>query len=284
MHKAAARQPYLPATPLFKDWGMEKEIVFKNVEKRYGEGEYALENVSFSVDTGEFVFVIGKSGAGKSTLLKMLSRQLRPTSGQIWVKGTEVTSLADWQVPFLRRQIGLMQAEYGLLPDRNVYENVELAMRATQQPKKLYKKRIAQTLRTMGVLHRALAFPDEISAGEAARVLLARALVVNPGILIADEPTANLDSDRAYDLMCLLGELNRLGVTVIIGSHDRELVSIMKKRVLTLSAGRLIADEKKAVYNYRAFDVIEERRIRNEQQQRLRTPVHPGASGSSSQQ
>lgn len=262
----------------------EKDIVFKNVEKLYGQGEYALENVSFSVNPGEFVFVIGKSGAGKSTLLKMLTRQLRPTSGQIWVRGTEVTSLPQREIPFLRRQIGQMQAEYGLLPDRNVYENVELAMRATQQPKRLYKRRVTQTLRTVGVLHRAMAFPDEISAGETARVLLARALVVNPGILVADEPTANLDSDKAWDLMCLLDELNRLGVTIIIGSHDRELVSIMKKRVLTLSAGRLIADEKRAVYNYQAFDVIEERRIRNEQKQRLRTAVHSGTSGSSSKQ
>lgn len=248
---------------------MTEEIVFKNVDKVYGPGEYALDNVSFSVETGEFVFVIGKSGAGKSTLLKMLSRQLKPSRGQIWVRGMEVSALADWEIPFLRRKIGLMQEEYGLLPDRNVYENVELAMQATQQPRKLIKRRVTQTLKTVGVFHRAMAFPDEISAGETARALLARALVVNPGILIADEPTANLDSDRAWDLMCLLDELNRLGVTILIGSHDRELVSIMKKRVLTLSAGRLIADEKKAVYNYRAFDVIEERRIRNEQQQRL---------------
>ena len=135
----------------------EKDIIFKNVEKLYGSGEYALENVSFSIAQGEFVFVIGKSGAGKSTLLKMLTRQLRPTSGQIWVRGTEVTSLPQREIPFLRRQIGQMQAEYGLLPDRNVYENVELAMRATQQPKRLYKRRVTQTLRTVGVLHRAMA-------------------------------------------------------------------------------------------------------------------------------
>lgn len=192
-----------------------------------------------------------------------------PDCGEIWVRGTEITKLPERKVPFLRRQIGLMQPEYGLLSDRSVYENVELAMRATGQPKRLFQKRVSQTLNTVGVAHRIEAFPDEISAGETARVLLARALVINPGILIADEPTANLDSDMAWDLICLLDELNRLGVTVIVGSHDKELVSIMKKRVLTLSAGRLIADEKKAVYNYRAFDIIEERRIRNEQKQKL---------------
>ncbi len=247
----------------------QKEIIFKNVDKLYGDKEYALENVSFSVEPGEFVFVIGRSGAGKSTLLKLISRQLLPSKGEIWVKGMKVTSLREWEVPFLRRKIGLMQEEYGLLRERNVYENLELAMLATGQPRRLFKKRIIQTLKTVGVVHRIWAFPDEISAGETARVLLARALVVNPNILIADEPTANLDSDRAWDLMCLLDELNRLGVTIVMGSHDRELVSIMKKRVLTLSAGRLIADEKRATYNYRAFDVIEERRIRNEQKEGL---------------
>ncbi len=248
---------------------MAKEIVFKNVSKQYSPGEYALDNVSFSIDKGEFVFIIGRSGAGKSTLIKMISRQETPTEGNIWVKDMEVTAMQDWQTPFLRRKIGLMQPEYGLLRDRTVYENVEIAMRATGQPKNLYKKRVTQTLKTVGVLHRIHAFPDEISAGEAARVLLARALVVDPGILIADEPTANLDPDRAWDMMRLLEDLNRMGVTIVIGSHDKEMVSIMKKRVLTLSAGRLIADEKRAAYNYRAVDAIEERRIRNEQKQRI---------------
>ena len=248
---------------------MTQEIIFKNVSKMNEYGEYALENISFSVEKGEFVFVIGRSGAGKSTLLKLMSSQLTPDEGKIWVKGQELTSMAKREFPFFRRKLGMMQPEYGLLKDRSVYENVELAMIATEQPERLFKKRVTQTLRTMGVIHRKDAFPDEISEGEAARVLLARALVINPGILIADEPTANLDSDKAWDLMCLLDELNRLGVTVIIGCHDRELVSIMKKRVLTLSGGRLIADEKKAVYNPLAWDVIEERRIRNEQQQKL---------------
>ncbi len=248
---------------------MAQAIVFQNVSKEYGKGEYALERVSFSVKAGEFVFVIGRSGAGKSTLLKLISRQLVPTGGRIWALGTEVTALKDREVPFFRRKIGMMQAEYGLLRDKTVYENVEIAMRATGQPQRLYKKRVMQTLQTVGVLHRKDAFPGEISVGEEARVLLARALVVNPGVLIADEPTANLDADKAYDLMRLLDDLNRMGVTVIVGSHDKELVSIMRKRVLTLSAGRLVADEKNAAYNYRGVDAMEERRIRNEQKQRL---------------
>lgn len=248
---------------------MAQAIVFQNVSKEYGKGEYALERVSFSVKAGEFVFVIGRSGAGKSTLLKLISRQLVPTRGRIWALGTEVTALKDREVPFFRRKIGMMQAEYGLLRDKTVYENVEIAMRATGQPQRLYKKRVMQTLQTVGVLHRKDAFPGEISVGEEARVLLARALVVNPGVLIADEPTANLDADKAYDLMRLLDDLNRMGVTVIVGSHDKELVSIMRKRVLTLSAGRLVADEKNAAYNYRGVDAMEERRIRNEQKQRL---------------
>lgn len=248
---------------------MAQEVIFKNVSKRYGKGEYALDDVSFSVEPGEFVFVIGRSGAGKSTLLKLISRQLLPTEGKIWVHGTEVTGMPEWKVPQLRRQIGLMQPEYGLLRDKTVYENVEIAMWATEQPRKLYEKRVLQTLQTMGVSHRMKAFPDEISVGEAARVLLARALAVNPKILIADEPTANLDGDKSWDLMCLLEELNRRGMTIIVGSHDKELVSIMHKRVLTLAAGQLVSDRKNAGYNYRGVDIIEERRIRNEQKQRI---------------
>lgn len=262
---------------------MAQEIVFNQVSKVYKQDGFVLEDVSFSVERGEFLFVIGRSGAGKSTLLKLLSRQLEADRGKIWVRGVEITSLPDRKVPFLRRKIGLMQAEFGLLADLNVYENVELAMRATGQPERLFYKRVMQTLTTVGIHHRAQAFPDEISAGEAARALLARALVVNPGILVADEPTANLDADTAWDLMCLLGELNRLGVTIIVGSHDRELVSIMKKRVLTLSAGRVVADEKKAIYNSLAADRIEERRIRNEraQKQGIRNTMSPGIALSS---
>lgn len=243
---------------------MAQEIVFSHVDKIYKNHYFALEDVSFSVNRGEFLFVIGRSGAGKSTLLKLISRQMKPSSGEIWVRGKDVSVMPNKEVPFLRRQIGLMQPEYGLVPELRVYENVQLAMVVTGQPKRLYKKRVSQTLQTMGVLHRAEAFPDEISEGEAARVLLARALVINPGILVVDEPTANLDGDAAWDLMCLLDELNRLGVTLMVGSHDRDLVSIMRKRVLTLSAGRLLADERNAIYNSLAADVIEERRILNE--------------------
>lgn len=249
---------------------MAKEIVFDHVNKWYGEDCIALENVSFSIEKGEFVFVIGKSGAGKSTLLKMLSRQISPDSGKIWIDGQEISSMPKSRIPALRRKIGQMQPEYGLLAHKNVYENIELTMCATEQPRRLFERRIRQTLRTVGVEHRMWAFPDEISAGEAARVLLARALVVNPKILVADEPTANLDSDSAYDLMRLLEELNRMGVTIMVGSHDRELVSIMRKRVMTLSAGRLVADEKHAVYNSMAADWMEERRIKNERAKKQR--------------
>lgn len=249
---------------------MTKEIEFSHVNKCYGGDCFALEDVSFSVEPGEFVFVIGKSGAGKSTLLKMLSRQVMADSGQVWIQGEEVSAMPKSKVPALRRKIGQMQPEYGLLAHKNVYENIELAMCATRQPRRLFEKRIRQTLRTVGVDHRVFAFPDEISEGEAARVLLARALVINPRILVADEPTANLDADSAYDLMRLLEELNRLGVTVIVGSHDRELVSILRKRVITLSAGRLVADERHAIYNSMAADWMEERRIKNERAEKQR--------------
>ena len=243
------------------------EVVFEQVNKIFTPNVIGIENASFKIEKGEFVFFTGKSGAGKSTLLKLASRQIEATSGTIWVRGREVDALNREQLPYFYRQFGMMSKELGLLNDRNVYENVKLAMIATAQPKRLIKKRVLATLNTMGILHRAYAYPKELSAGEAARALLSRAIVMNPSILVADEPTANLDPSTAWDMMCLLDELNRLGVTVIVASHAHELVSILKKRVITLIAGRIVADEKKAVYNTLAFDIFEERRILNERAQ-----------------
>lgn len=244
-----------------------KEIEFKNVSKMFGPDAVGLENVSFEIEQGEFVFVIGRSGAGKSTLLKLLSRQILPSSGEVWVRGHEVNELHRSQVPYFQRQFGIMETDIGLLKDRNLYQNISFVMRATEQPRKLIKVRVPQTLKTVGLSHKAEAFPDELSVGEVAKALFARAIVMNPNILIADEPTANLDPDASYDMMRLLDELNRLGVTVIVASHSRELVTIMKKRVITLVAGAKVADEKRAIYNPLALDIFEERKILNEREQ-----------------
>ncbi len=163
-----------------------------------------------------------------------------------------------------------MQTDLGLLKDRTARQNIELAMRATEQPLKLTKRRVEQTMRTVGIFNRADHYPKELSGGEAARVLLARALVTNPKILVLDEPTANLDSSAAWDLMCLIDEINRKGITVLVASHNRELVTIMKKRVVTLAAGVIVADEKNVIYSSTAGDIFDERRVLREREERKR--------------
>lgn len=243
-------------------------VEFRQVSKIYEYDEIGLENISFSIEKGEFVFIIGRSGAGKSTLIKLMSNQIEPTSGKIFINDIDISAIKNSQKPFFHRQIGIMQPDLDLIEDKTVYENIALSMRALQVPKKIAKQRIEQTLKTMGVANIMNSYPKSISKGETARVMLARAMIKNPSILIADEPTANLDADTAWDIMCLLEDFNRIGVTVIVVSHNRELVSIMRKRVLTFTAGRLVADEKNARYNSYASDIIEERRILNEREGR----------------
>ncbi len=243
-------------------------VVFENVNKVFARGEVAAEDISFRIRKGEFVFVIGRSGAGKSTLLRLMSAQERATSGRIWINGQEVNRIPAKKMPYFRRQIGVMQPDLGLLEDKTLFDNVYLSVIATEQQGKKGRRRVEGLLRAMGILNRARHYPREVSMGEAARALLARAMVIGPSILLADEPTANLDPDASWDMMCLLAELNRQGVTVVVASHNQELVSIMRKRVLTLSAGRLVADERNAVYNVRASDVMEERRILHEREYR----------------
>lgn len=226
-----------------------KEIELKKVTKIYSPNIMALEEVSLTIEQGEFVFLTGQSGCGKTTLLKLLSAQLMPTSGEVWARGHCTSELTHYQVPFYRRLFGIMQTDMGLLKEQTVRQNLEFAMYATEQPVDLTKRRVEQTLRTVGIPSKAGHYPHELSGGEAARALLARALVTSPKILVLDEPTANLDSSASWDLMCLVDEINRMGLTVIVASHDRELVTIMKKRVITFADGKLIGDSKRGVYD-----------------------------------
>lgn len=237
------------------------EIKFEHVTKLYKHNKIGIEDISFEINRGEFVFFVGRSGSGKSTILKLITARIRPTEGKILIRDKQLEEMKKKEVPFFRRQFGILDKEFGLLPSKSVYENVEVAMKATQQPETIMEQRILGTLRSVGIEQKAASYPHEISTGEAARALLARALVMNPEILIADEPTANLDWDNSWDLMCLLDELNRLGVTVIVASHDRDIVSIMKKRVITLAAGTIVADEKRAIYDVTKSDIFVERRI-----------------------
>ncbi len=248
------------------------EIIFNHVSKLF-HGEIALEDISFEIEEGEFVFVIGKSGAGKSTLLKLMLKQEEVTSGEIVIKGESLQTMKRSEIPYHRRRIGYMSPDVGLLKDRNVYDNLNLAMLAVERSKRQARQEIVRALGMVGLADKSDSYARELSGGELARVLLARALLVHPQILIADEPTANLDSDAAWDFMLLLKELNHRGITIVMASHSRELVSIMKRRVLTLVAGCLVADEKNAIYNQKAVDIFEERKILEAREKRKKTLI-----------
>lgn len=239
------------------------EIVFDHVTKMFRD-EIALEDVSFEIEKGEFVFITGKSGAGKSTLLHLLMKQEDVTSGHITACGKRLDLMNKNKIPYYRRKIGIMSPDIGMLDDRTVYDNIMLALMAAGKDDRRMKNRILHTLGLVGIVGKARAFPHELSGGEKARALLARALSTGPQILLADEPTANLDPDTSWDLMQLLNEVNYQGITVLAASHARELVTIMKKRNITLVAGRVAADEKNAIYNTIATDIFEERRIQEE--------------------
>lgn len=236
------------------------QIIFDHVTKKFRD-VIALNDVSFEIEKGEFVFIIGKSGAGKSTLLDLILKQQEVSSGKITVGGRRVDLMKRAKIPAHRRRLGFVSPEVGLLKDRSVYDNIMLAILATGKGNQHMRATIMKMLGLVGIAQKFQAYPDELSGGERARVLVARALSVGPEILIADEPTANLDADSAWDLMQLLAELNYQGITVIVASHARELVTIMRKRCITLVAGTLVADEKNARYNPIATDIFEERRV-----------------------
>ncbi|SHJ29819.1 cell division ATP-binding protein FtsE [Parasporobacterium paucivorans] len=227
------------------------DIKFDQVTKVYNKDVTGVDNLSFFVETGEFVFLVGKSGAGKSTLLRLLTAQEEPTSGEIHIGKECLGKISRSRIPYIRRGFGIMEKGLGLLEDRDIRENLEFAMIAAEQPRRGMADRIDELLGVVGLRRMQKQFPQELSGGEAARALLARSLIANPRIIVADEPTANLDPDSSWDLMCLLSDISRQGITVMVACHDRELVDILKKRVITLADGRIIGDEKKGRYNSR---------------------------------
>ncbi len=246
------------------------QIVFDQVSKIFEPDELVLEDISFRIEKGEFVFLIGKSGVGKSSILKLLSRQEEVSRGRIFVDQEDIGLLKKRELPYFRRKFGIMQPDMQCLRDRTVYENILLALRSCGYSPRKSRKPIMEALGSVGMAAKADRYPQELSVGQEARVLLARALVTGPQILLADEPTANLDADMAWDMMCLLDEVNRRGVTVIVSSHSVELVNIMHKRVLTLVEGMLVADEKNAGYSTKALDIYEERRVLQMREERNR--------------
>ena len=223
-------------------------ITLENVSKAYSTGAPALNNVSLKIEAGEFVFVVGDSGSGKSTLIKLLLRELLPTSVKIMVNDIDVASLRHKQIPKYRRKLGVVFQDFRLLKDRNVYENVAFAQRIVQTPSKEIKKNVPSILSTVGLAGKYKARPKQLSGGEQQRVALARALVNNPPILLADEPTGNLDPKNSWEIMKLLEEINERGTTVLVVTHNREIVNAMKKRVITMNKGVIVNDEKEGTY------------------------------------
>lgn len=223
-------------------------ITFSNVTKKYDNGTVALENVSFYVERGEFAFIIGKSGAGKSTLTKLITCEERPTSGTITVNRLNVDKLPKSKVPYLRRTIGMVFQDFRLLPNKTVRENVAFAMEIIGASQRDIRRTVPTLLAMVGLGQKVNSYPNELSGGEQQRVALARALVNNPPVLIADEPTGNLDPQNSVEIMQLLEEINRHGTTVLVVTHDREMVNAFKKRVITLDNGNLLNDEEKGEY------------------------------------
>jgi cell division transport system ATP-binding protein len=225
-------------------------IAMHHIIKQYSTGIDALQDISIRIHKGEFVFIVGKSGCGKSTFIKLLMKELAPTSGKIFVGGRQVTKLSRKQVSLYRRQIGVVFQDFRLLKNKTVYENVAFAQEIIGVTKRDIAIAVPVMLDVVGLKQKAEAYPDELSGGEQQRVAIARALINKPPILLADEPTGNLDPQNAWDIMNLLDEVNRLGTTVVVVTHNNDIVDVMQKRVVTLEDGRLIRDEQKGGYEY----------------------------------
>jgi len=225
-------------------------IRFENVTATYPtQTRPALEQVNLEVEKGEFVFLVGASGSGKSTMLRLVLREARPTSGRVYVAGKEINRLASWKVPALRRQIGTVFQDFRLLPNKTVSENVAFALQVIGKPKAQIKKLVPETLELVGLDGMGNRMPDELSGGEQQRVAVARAFVNRPMILIADEPTGNLDPTTSLDIMNLLDRINSTGTTMLMATHDSSLVNQRRKRVIELSNGRVVRDQARGAYD-----------------------------------
>ena len=227
-------------------------IDLENVKKSYATGVQALNGITLHIDRGEFVFIVGDSGSGKSTLIKLLLKELDPTSGTIKVNGINLNRMKPKAIPKYRRKLGVVFQDFRLLKDRNVYENVAFAQRVIITPTKQIRKNVPKMLSLVGLAEKYKAYPKELSGGEQQRVALARALVNQPNILLADEPTGNLDPKNSKEIMKLLETINERGTTVVVVTHNQEIVDAMKKRVIAMHKGVIISDERKAGYTQHA--------------------------------
>ncbi|MCH5275157.1 MAG: cell division ATP-binding protein FtsE [Lachnospiraceae bacterium] len=223
-------------------------IYLDGVSKVYSAGAPALNGVTLHINRGEFVFIVGDSGSGKSTLIKLLLRELTPSSGKVWVMGHDVAKLPHRKISRFRRNLGIVFQDFRLLKDRNVYENVAFAQRIIEVPTKEIRRNVPNILATVGLAGKYKAKPKQLSGGEQQRVALARALVNKPSILLADEPTGNLDPKNSWEIMNLLEEINEAGTTVVVVTHNREIVNDMRKRVVTMKRGVIVSDEEEGEY------------------------------------
>lgn len=223
-------------------------VVLDHVTMQYPTGTKALDNVTFRINKGEFVFVVGSSGSGKTTLIKLLLKEMKPTSGEISVDNKPYSKLKRKEIPFLRRKIGVVFQNFRLLKDRTVFENVAFAQQVIEKPMNEIRREVPATLTMVGLADKYRQFPKELSGGEQQRVALARAIVNRPDIILADEPTGNLDPKNSLEIMRLLEEINKRGTTVVVVTHNKEIVNLMQKRVITLKKGRIVSDEEKGGY------------------------------------
>jgi cell division transport system ATP-binding protein len=223
-------------------------IVYKNISKIYPPNIVALSRINLEVKSGEFVFVVGSSGAGKSTLLKLLIREENPDEGEIYFFGENILKLPVKKIPFLRRQIGFIFQDFKLLPLKTVFENVAFALEVCGVPDKLIKQRVDTLLKIVGLYEKRNKFPHQISGGEQQRVSIARALAHNPKVLLADEPTGNLDPSTSWEIVELLLKINEMGTTILLATHDKEIVNKARKRVVVIENGQIVSDEKSGLY------------------------------------
>ncbi len=225
-------------------------LIMTDVSKVYPSGSAALQDINVHIEPGEFVFVVGPSGAGKSTFIKMLFREVLPTTGSIFVNGTDIGALTPGEIPYMRRQLGIIFQDYRLLPDRTVYENVAFAMQVIETPPRKIKRQVLNVLDLVGLRHRINAYPHELSGGEQQRIAIARAIVNDPLLVIADEPTGTLDPETSWDIMEFFNVIIATGTTIVMATHDKDVVNAMGKRVIAIERGRIVRDEREGVYGY----------------------------------
>ena len=223
-------------------------VVLDHVTMQYPTGKKALDDVTFHINKGEFVVIVGSSGSGKTTLIKLLLKEMKPTEGEILVEGKEYSKMKRREIPKLRRKIGVVFQNFRLLKDRTVFENVAFAQQVIEKPAKEIRRSVPAMLTMVGLAEQYKQYPRELSGGEQQRVAVARAIVNQPGIILADEPTGNLDPTNSMEIMTLLEEINKKGTTVIVVTHNKDIVNALKKRVITLKKGKIISDEEEGRY------------------------------------